>query len=306
MSFNQTRGRKAEAMLVLVTLIWGGTFATTKSLTQSIDPASLLALRFGIASLAFFLFFFKKLSTSLHGKVWLHGFILGIFLYGGYILQTIGLQSTSSSRSGFITVLYVALTPLLQMILTRKLPRIQIRIGLGLVLLGLWGLTAPGGTISGMIEPWRAGGFGIGDLLTLGGACSFAIYIVLLDRFGSHDVIPLTGVQILTMFTCALVQVIFSGHPTLPAGIAQWGGMLYLSILSGVFGTYWQTRYQRYTTPTRAAAIYTLEAVFAALVGAVLLGEWLGLIGLIGGALIVAGLLIVEWPSGETAIADEI
>ena len=105
-----TVARRAELVLLSITLIWGATFATTKILLERIPPMVLLTWRFGIASAIFLLFFRKRLAGSLSPSTLWRGVLLGFLLYAGFALQTLGLELTSSSRSGFITVLYVAMT----------------------------------------------------------------------------------------------------------------------------------------------------------------------------------------------------
>jgi drug/metabolite transporter (DMT)-like permease len=86
---------------------------------------------------------------------------------------------------------------------------------------------------------------------------------------------------------------------TMPIALPDWGKLLYLAIFATVLTTYWQTRYQRDTTPTRAAVIFTLESVFAAILGSFVMNETLGATGVLGGALIVTGLLTVELKRGS-------
>jgi drug/metabolite transporter (DMT)-like permease len=289
--------RRAEAMLLLTTFIWGGTFGITKSLLDgSLLPLGLLVWRFGIAAVVFPLFYGRHLRYGLPPQTIVRGTILGLLLYLGFAFQTLGLSGTSSSRSGFITALYVVFTPLLQVIVTRKAPSRPVMAGVSLVLLGLWGLTAPGGTITGLFEPWKAGGFGMGDLLTLACAMVFAIYIILLDRFApkAGEIAPMTWVQLISATVLLSIHRLLVEPWTMPSSLGEWGGMLYLAIFATVLSTYWQTRYQPLTSPTRASVIFTMESVFAAILAAIFLNEWLGPIGIVGGVLIVAGLLVAE------------
>lgn len=295
-----TVARRAELILLGITLIWGATFATTKILLDTLPPMVLLTWRFGIASAIFLLFFRRRLTGILSPATLWRGALLGVLLYSGFALQTMGLELTSSSRSGFITVLYVAMTPLLQVAITRRLPNQHVVVGVLLVLLGLWGLTAPGGTLVGLIEPWRDGGFGLGDLMTLICAFTFSIYILVLDRFAKDGpIVPYTAIQLVVGALLALAQALLTESWRTPSGIGNWSRLLYLSIFATVFSTYWQTRYQRDTTPTRAAVIYTMESVFAAIFAMLVLSEHMGPIALAGGGLIVSGLLTIELPRSD-------
>jgi drug/metabolite transporter (DMT)-like permease len=294
---NLVMQRRAEAMLLLTTLIWGGTFGITKALLDgSMRPLGLLVWRFGIAAVVFPVFYGYQLRNGISRQAILRGGVLGMLLYLGFALQTMGLSGTSSSRSGFITALYVVFTPLLQVIVTRRAPSRPVMAGVALVLLGLWGLTAPGGTIAGLFAPWQAGGFGVGDLLTLACALVFAVYIILLDRFApkAGEIAPMTWVQLLSATILLSAHRLVAEPWTMPSTVVEWGGMLYLAILATVLSTYWQTRYQPMTSPTRASVIFTMESVFAAILAAIFLNEWLGPVGIVGGVLIVAGLLVAE------------
>ena len=285
--------RFAEGMLLVTTLIWGGTFGATKLLLDDgLDPMALLAWRFGIATLCFLPFLLLG-RFRVDRQTLRLGAALGVLLFFGFGLQTFGLVETTSSRSGFITALYVIFTPLLQPLFGRDRPGIVVWSGVGIVLAGLWMLTGAG-SLAGM---------NVGDLLTLGCALAFAVYIVLLDRSGSSlDPIPLAFVQVavVTLLTLGSMGVVGGTQGMIPdswimpTGATPWLLMLYLALLATVFTTWCQTRYQPQTTPSRAAIIFTMESVFAAIVGVALLGDLLGLVEWIGGGLIVAGLLLVE------------
>ncbi|MBC8144129.1 MAG: DMT family transporter [bacterium] len=299
-----SKQRKAELMLLLTTVIWGATFSITKYIVDAgVDPMAQVAWRFVIATVLFLLLFGRRVTLRPTRATTTHGVILGALLFVGFSLQAVGLRLTSSSRSGFITVLYVVFTPLLAIIITRRAPSRNVIIAIVLVLLGLWGLTAPGGRVEGLVEPWLEGGFNVGDLLTLVSAIIWAIYITLLDRFtSSGDVTTLTAIQLIVVATAAAIYIGAAsslgaplGSLTIPMNVIAWSGMFYLAFFSTVLSTYWQTLYQRETSPSRAAVIFTLEAVFAAMIAAIFLNETLTPLALFGGALIIAGLLVVEF-----------
>ncbi len=288
--------RRAELFLLLTTLIWGGTFTTAKQLLDGgLDPVALMAWRFTLASVIFGAIYARRIVRRADAATILNGCILGFFLWLGFGMQTFGLDATSSSRSGFITALYVIFTPILQTAFTRRLPARRVLVGVVLVVIGLAALTSPGGTLSGLLEPWKAGGFSVGDALTLGCALAFAIYIVVLDRVSrDNDDVVLTAAQFATVALLSLGHMVLIGRFDVPSSAPAWGGMLYLAVLATVVATFVQTRYQRDTSPTRAAVIFTMESVFAAILAAVILGERLGPVALAGGALIITGLLVTE------------
>lgn len=280
--------RLAEGMLLLTTFIWGGTFAATKVILDGgLGPMTLLSWRFGIAAILFLLFFARRLYKDWTLRTLLVGILLGVLLYVGFGTQTIGLGTTSSSRSGFITALYVVITPLLQMLFGRSRPGPMIWISVLLATTGLW-------LLSGQLDASQPE-LNVGDLYTLVCAVVFAVYIIVLDRYGAAlDAIKITATQLVVVALCCVVHASMTEEPVIPRSLNIWLLLLYLALFASVFTTWCQSRFQPSTTPSRAALIYSLESVFAAIVGMILLGENLGVIGYIGGGLIVMGLVLAE------------
>ena len=277
------RRRSAELILFSITFIWGGTFAVVKFALGDASPLTFVAIRFGIASLLFPLIYRKNYLKMDKGTL-ASGLLLGFLLMIGFAFQTVGLKYTTASKSAFITGLLVAFTPIAQAVIEKKMPTKGNLIGVGLVAIGLFLLTSPGGQ-----------GFNIGDLLTLGCAISYAIYIVYLDIYSKkHDVAKLTILQLSETAVLSIVAAPFfeTMHVYFTAGFI-WA-LAYTAILATVFATYLQTKYQRETTPVRAAIIFSMEPVLANVIAFLAFGEFVGVIGAIGGVLIVAGLLTSE------------
>ncbi len=278
-----TKRYTAELILFAATFIWGGTFVIVKLGLEDISPLLLTALRFSIAALLFSLLFYKHL-LKINRDVIYKGSILGFLLFIGFATQTIGLKYTTASKSAFITGMFVIFTPLFQFLIEKKSPHRANLIGIGIVSVGLWLLTEPSGN-----------GFNVGDGLTLSCAIVFGLYIVALDIVSKrYDIIHLVFLQ---MVSCAVLSWFSLGmieSPLFrPTPNALWG-LAYLTILATVITTYVQTRFQRDTTPTRAAIIFTIEPVWAAILAYLLLQEKLGIVGMLGGGLIIAGILISE------------
>jgi drug/metabolite transporter (DMT)-like permease len=173
-------------------------------------------------------------------------------------------------------------------IIERRVPKVGNIAGVAFVSAGLWFLTSPSGS-----------SFNTGDALTLLCAVLFAIYIVYIDVV-AHDMsaMQLTFVQMATNAILALgATLAFDTLPTrLPAGTVV--AVLYLTVFATILTTFMQTRYQKETTPTRAAIIFTIEPVVAALSAAAVLGEQIGLGGAVGGSLIIGGVLLSELSEG--------
>ncbi len=274
--------RFAESMLFLIALIWGGTFVAVKITLEDVSPLLFLFLRFLMATIIFAGLFFGRIS-GIKRDTLKKGVVLGVLLAAGYAFQTFGLQYTSASRSGFITGLLVVFTPMFQWVIERRKPKRGNVIGVVLVTVGLWLLTTPEGSE-----------FNIGDGLTLVCAILFALYIVYLDLYGKeHDAIHLTFIQ-LAVTTVLVLAALGAEDVTITFSPRLLMGLAYTGILATIVTTFLQTRYQKDTTPTRTAVIFTLEPVFAAIFAYLILSEMIGLIGYLGGALIFSGLLVSQ------------
>ena len=287
MSFQLTSKSRAELSLLATTLIWGNTFVAMKFILIDTTPLMNVATRFSVAALLFLLIFRKSLFPIPRSSV-IKGFILGLFLFLGFVSQNIGLKYTSASKSAFITGMMVVFVPLLQIIVERRSPKLGNILGVALVALGLWFLTSPSGAE-----------FNLGDALTIGCAVVFAIYVVYLDVISRE----MTAGQLsfLQMFSCgvyAWITLILTESPTFAMSTRSFISLAYLTLLATLLTTYVQTRFQKDTTPTRAAIIFSVEPVIASISAYFILGEHLGALGIVGGGFIVVGVLISELSDG--------
>jgi drug/metabolite transporter (DMT)-like permease len=275
---------RAELYLLLITLIWGSTFVVTKFVLQDAGPFLYTTIRFLIATLVFGVAFFPRLRTI--GKTAaLKGAILGFLLFIGFATQTVGLLHTTASKSAFITGMMVAFTPICQLAIERKSPKVGNLVGVVLVMAGLYFLTSPTGSH-----------FTLGDGLTLICALSFAFYIVYLDIFSQNcDASHLTFMQFaVTAGLAGLSYLVFEDfHMVLNLEFTI--GVLYLAIFATVIALFVQVRYQKDTTPTRSAVVFSVEPVVAAIVAYFVLGERLGEYGILGASLIMAGVAVSEF-----------
>jgi len=278
-----TKKTKAETALLATTLIWGSTFAVQKIGLHDISPMMLVTCRFSVA-VCVFLFLFWRRIFPISVSALVKGSILGLFLFLGFIVQTIGLNYTTASKSAFITSMMVVFVPVLQFIVEKRSPTFGNIIGIAIVSIGLWLLTMPAGSA-----------FTVGDALTLLSSLLFAIYIVYLDVI-SHEMtaIQLTFLQTaITALLSVLCVLVFEGVH-LNATTRLLASLVYLTFFATVLTTYIQTRFQKDTTPTRAAIIFTIEPLIASIIAYLVLGEQLGGLGVLGGGLIVGGVLLSE------------
>lgn len=274
---------RAEVVLLSLTIIWGSTFVFLKIGLQDLSPMLMTGTRFLAATLLFLLLFGRKLFPFPRSAV-RKGTFLGLLLALGFLAQNVGLNYTTASKSAFITSLMVVFVPVLQLLIVKRAPTIGNVLGIGVVVAGLWLLTSPEGAE-----------FNVGDLLTLVCAIFFGLYIVYLDV--ASRAMSAAQLTFLQSATCAVVAMVVSVliedvvlRPT-PSLILTLG---YLTLLATVLTTFAQTKFQKDTTPTRAAVIFTIEPVWASLLAYAVLGERLGALGILGGALSITGVLISE------------
>ncbi len=289
----------ADWVLVLVTFVWGATFVVVQDAIKDIPVFAFLAIRFLSAGviLLFAALLLKRGRAALRTfSLWKNGLILGFWLYAGYAFQTLGLMHTTAAKSGLITGLCVALVPIFSIFLLRHKPPRGAFIGVGIATLGLF-------LLSGI----RSGTVNIGDFLTLLCAIAFAIQIVLMAKHArEHDPLTLAAVQILFVGVLSEFSSLFMRESlhliatslTVPT---VWIALLICSLLATVIAYFAQAAFQRYTTPTKTALIFSLEPVFAALVAVWYGGESLTLFSIFGGFLIVAGMLTAEFSGQERA-----
>ncbi len=286
--------RRAELYLLIVTAIWGSTFVVGKALLEENSPLFYTGVRFLFSALVLVLIFRKRLLTIPSSTAWKGG-VLGLLLFGGFTVQTVGLQYTTSSKSAFFTGLLVVLTPVVYVAsqhilrLRRKALRVGNILGVAAAALGLYLLTASAGSE-----------FNSGDALTLICAFLFALYIVYLDSASSEpDKLQLTYVQFIFCGTLGIISALLLEHIRVSMSAVSLGSFLYLAIVATIIAMWVQNRYQGETSPTRAAVIFSLEPVTAAVFGYFIRGEVLGTVGIIGGCTVLLGVLVSE-------VSDEI
>ena len=271
-----------EFALIGISAVWGSTFVIVKDTVERIPPFQYLSLRFVCAAAALAIFgAFRGLRRAEATA----GILIGIALFAGYALQTVGLQYTSASNAGFITGLFVVITPILGAIVLRRLPSKTSTTGVLLATGGLVLLAMPSG--------FR---LGRGDALEILCAVSFAVHILLLARLApGRSVLRIAGVQIATTAVASTAWSIGAERAPLPGADATvWTAIVVTGLFATALGFMVQTRAQQTIPPTRTAVILTAEPVFAGIFGFLLAGDRLGARGYAGAALIIAGILVAE------------
>ncbi|WP_205507778.1 DMT family transporter [Myxococcus vastator] len=272
---------RADGALALITSFWGITFVVVKDALGHGDPFSFLALRFLVGAVVLSALAGRQVLTARNLR---SGTMLGTFLFLGFSLQTVGLTTTTPSRSAFITGLCVLLVPLLSLVLYRKAPKFTSLLGVGLAAVGLYFFTQPDVGV----------GLSSGDVLSLGCAVAYACHILMTERHApKQGVMGLVAVQLWTVALLSALCLPFverrvAWHPSFV------GAVLVCGVFASALAISVQTWGQARTTAVRAALIYSLESVFAALYSVLLGYETLGPREWLGGALILSGVLMSE------------
>ena len=274
---------KAECVLVLITMIWGGTFLMVQHAMTVSGPMFFVGLRFAAAAAIVALFSWRHLAGLTPLELKAGGFI-GTAIMLGYGLQTVGLQTIPSSQSAFITALYVPFVPLLQWLFMGKRPGLLQSIGIMLAFTGLMLLSGPNGASLD---------FSPGEIATLISTVAIAAEIILISSYaGQVDVRRVTVVQLAVTSVLAFLMVVPT-QESLPG--FSWlllGSALGLGAASAAIQVAMNWA-QKSVSPTRATLIYAGEPVWAGLVGR-LAGERLPALALLGGGLIVVAVIVSE------------
>jgi len=272
----------AVLALVLVTAVWGVTFVQVKDAVALYPLFAFLAVRFWIATLTLAVPGLPRVR-SLGRPGFVGGAFLGLLLAAGYTLQTAGLERTTVSSTGFITGMYVVLTPLIALVLVRS------RIGLS-----VWGGVALSTIGLAMLSGIHAGSV-TGDLLVLAAAAVYSLQIVLMERYAPrYDAVAFTLVEMLAAGVALGLVAAALGDLHLPHGWTVWGALLVTGVFASALAFLVQTWAQRRTSATRTALAFTMEPVWTAFFGYTLAGDRLGLLGWGGCALIMAGIVLAE------------
>ncbi len=283
--------RNAELLLLLITIIWGATFSFTKIGLEHAQPFQFTTFRFGLALLISFIIWWK-IFFKISRKNLFYGLILGFFYAGGFILQTLGLQYTTVTKSAFITGLSVALTPFAYKFLEKKNISIYQWIGIVIVVIGLYFFTNP-----------EFGNFNIGDLLTLFSTFFWAFYLVYMNRFtidihNFSETIQLVISQFILVFIASIIgAMLFENWHNIQINNKLLIALIYNGIIASIILTSIHTSVQKFTTPVKAALIFSLEPVFASIFALFFFNEILKAIEYLGAFLILFGVLVSEFGS---------
>jgi drug/metabolite transporter (DMT)-like permease len=278
----------AAILLIAVTAVWGVTFVQVKDAVAVYPLFAFLAVRYAIGSAVLLPAAAPRLrGLGRDGLV--AGAVLGVLLAAGLALQTAGLERTTVTNTGFITGLYVLLTPLFGLVLFRTHITRELWLAVALALLGLTLLAGvPSSSASG-------------DLLVLASTAAQALQIVMVERYAHrYDALGLVLVEIAVACLGCLAIALALGDLSVPHGRTVWAALIVTGVFASALAYLIQIWAQRRISATRIAIIFSLETVWAGFFGYVLDGDRVGLLGLTGCALIFLAILVAEPAAART------
>jgi drug/metabolite transporter (DMT)-like permease len=278
-----TLRRLSELALVGIASVWGLTFVMVQDAIRELPTMAFLAYRFIPAALIVALVFHRQLRALPRGG-WRAGAVMGVFLTGGYVFQTLGLEETTASNTGFITGLFVVLTPVLGAVFLRQHIPVIAWVAAGVAMVGLW-------LLSGGSDDFNLRGDGLVFLC----AISLAAHILATaSAVRRYDVGALLAVQLGVVGLVSLAIAAGAGQLERPEGTTVWSALIVTSLIASALGFFVQSFAQKHAPPARTALILASEPAFAGLFGWLLNDERLTAIGWLGAALIMAAIIAVE------------
>jgi drug/metabolite transporter (DMT)-like permease len=278
-----SRARAAELGLIGIAAVWGLTFVMVQDAVERLPVTAFLAYRFIPAALIVALIF-RADVRGLSPAGWRAGAVMGVFLTAGYLFQTLGLQHTTASNAGFITGLFVVLTPLLGAVVLGQRAGRTAWLAAAASAVGLF-------LLSGAGDEFRAAG----DGLVLLCAIAFSAHILATDRgVAAHSTGALVAVQLGVCGFACLVIAAASGDLEVPRGAEVWSALIVTALLASALGFLIQTYAQRHASPARTALILASEPAFAGFFGYLLAGDRLGAVEWLGAAIILAAIVAVD------------
>ncbi|GKV68358.1 transporter [Sporosarcina sp. NCCP-2716] len=279
-----------EIGLLVTAIIWGTGFPVSAIALDYFTPYQILAGRFAIGALLLIVVFHRKLAGLSLAAV-LKGSLLGVFLYGAFALQTVGLQFTTPSNNAFLTAVNVLVVPFIAFVLYhRKVGAYEVA-GAFLAMIGI-ALLSLNGSLS--VNP--------GDVLSLLCAVLFAFHIFYTGQFvKTEDAITLTLVQMTAAAAIAWITVGIRGEAALPVTPESAASLLYLGVFSTTIAFLLQTVAQKHVTETKAAILLSMESLWGMIFSILMLHETVTFQMLAGAALILAAILLAETKPGFLA-----
>ena len=281
---------KGSLSIILATIIWGSTFVAQSVGVDHVGPFSFLSIRCFLAVFALLLVLFLRnrrdfVKILTDPRLWKAGIPCGVALFAATALQQIGLIYTTAGKGGFITTMYIIMVPIFGLFLKQKPPK-TVGISVVLAAIGLYLISGAGFTA-----------INIGDVLMLGCAVAFAIQILIMDRVAGE--LNSMALNMSQARVCALVSgvcALFFDSTTWQGVLDCWFPLCWAGIMSMGIAYTLQIVGQKSIEPTTASLLMSFESVFAAISGALLLGEKFTLTEGIGCALVFGAIMLTQIP----------
>ena len=294
MTGTRARVLLADAAMLSVAVLWGLGYVVSDALLGRIGPLWLVALRFSASSVMLLALFGRRLKMLDKNQLF-QALGVGLVLAVTYLLHIYGLVFTTGGKQAFIVTAYVVVVPFLLWAATRRFPGFGPFLAAALCLCGMFLLTLQDNLA-----------IGLGDGLSLLCALFLALHMVVVERFVREiDPVAFAVLQI-GVVGVATVPLALAFEP-FPGAVAPlgWAALAYNVLLGTVFALVTQNLAQKYTSSTHTALILSLEGVFGALTGALLLGESFTMRMVLGCALIFVSILMAELlPPGPAAVPE--
>ena len=281
-----------EILLFITAIVWGGGFVAVSKSIDNFDPLHIVAIRFGIASVLISIVFYKKFKEIKLGDIKC-GVMIGVFLFGGFTLQTAGAAYVTVGKLSFLTALNVLIVPFLAAVVFKEKVKKPYIIAACIAVVGFGFMNLSEG------EGFT---FGTGEFLAITCAFFFAAHIASLGHFAPKmDPIILAIIQMITCFVLGTVGALIFEKPPTDVSIEMTLPIIYLGVFSSFTAFLCQSIAQKYTSASRTAIILCLEAVFGTTLSTILLKEPLTVSMVIGAGLILTAVISAEYMHAKTS-----
>lgn len=268
-----------------VPLAWGMSYLFVLLGAYEIPATELVSLHCGLAFVALVLPFFHHLQKTFSWKMMIYSAFAGLLLFAVFYGLVVGVVDTSASTAGFLASTTIVIVPIIQAMMTRKIPDLKTIVAILIVLSGLFLLT--GADLSQ---------FNFGAIMCLMAAALYAIYIILSKYFVERvDAMSLGIWQLGFASLYALVGTFALERPVLPHSGTIWAAVLGLALICSAYGWVMQTIVQAYVSAEFTSFIFSLEPIFTAFFALLFFGEWLSSLAYLGTILIFIGVLLVTY-----------
>ncbi len=277
--------KHAKLFSATVPLAWGMSYLFVALGASEITAIELVSLRCGLAFVALVLLFFRHLQKTFSWKMMIYSAFAGLLLFAVFYGLVVGVVDTSASTAGFLASTTVVIVPIIQAMMTRKIPDLKTIVAILIVLSGLFLLT--GADLSQ---------FNFGAILCLMAAALYAIYIILSKYFVERvDAMSLGIWQLGFASLYALMGTFVLERPVLPHSGTVWAAVLGLALICSAYGWVMQTIVQAYVSAEFTSFMFSLEPIFTAFFALLFFGEWLSGLAYLGTVLIFIGVLLVTY-----------